>query len=719
MWEEFCWHPVALPFKMNSGTISMRPLEKPLRTRGLEIRPETEVRFIKGVGERVGQRLNRLGIFTLEDLLRYFPRRHIDRSKIQAIRTLLPGREATVIGRVVDVQAKRARSGLPILRVSLTDSTGYCRLMFFNQTYLADRFRALIGKEIIVFGEVGEDGYLPVFKTPEWEELGPEGRADPFLPVYSLTEGLNQGQLRRLLRSVLPYAGLLEDFIPQKVREDFQLLPLEEAIRGIHFPQNWDQWQSARRRLVFEELFILQTALALKKREREAPGIAYKSGPQIVQEFCQTLPFDLTQAQKRVLRQILEDMSRPHPMNRLLQGDVGAGKTVVAAATALVAVKNGYQVAVMAPTEILAEQHFRVFYRLLKPTGVEVHLLIGSLPVSEKARIYEGAATGKIPLIVGTHALIQEDLTFNRLGLVIIDEQHRFGVIQRALLREKGQNPDVLIMTATPIPRTLSLTVYGDLDISIIDELPPGRKPVITHWRTPDQRQRVYQGLRQLLQQGRQAYVVCPLIEESENLSVQAATEMANYLQREVFPEYRVGLLYGSLPPGEKDAVMEAFRRGEIHILVSTTVVEVGVDVPNATVILIEDADRFGLAQLHQLRGRVGRGEYQSYCILLADPKSEEGKRRLQVMCETNDGFRIAEEDLRLRGPGELSGTRQSGLPDLRIADLIQDLDILEEARRAAFALVRQDPNLQDKDHSLLRRILLKKFENLSLLTVS
>lgn len=697
----------------------MRLQEKPLRTKGWEIRPETEVRFIKGVGERVGQRLNRLGIFTLEDLLRYFPRKHIDRSKIQSIRTLLPGREATIIGRVVNVQAKRAKSGLPVLRVSLTDGTGYCRLMFFNQTYLADRFRTLMGKEIIVFGEVSEDGYSPAFKTPEWEELGPEGQADPFLPVYSLTEGLNQGQLRRLLRSVLPYASLLEDFIPQAIREDFRLMPLEEAIREMHFPQNWDRWQSARRRFVFEELFILQTALALKKREQEAPGIAYKNGPQIVQEFCQTLPFSLTRAQKRVLQQILEDMSRPHPMNRLLQGDVGAGKTVVAAAVALVAVQNGYQVAVMAPTEILAEQHFRVFHRLLKPTGVEVHLLIGSLPVSEKARIYEGASTGKISLIVGTHALIQEGLTFNRLGLVIIDEQHRFGVMQRALLREKGQNPDVLIMTATPIPRTLSLTVYGDLDISIIDELPPGRKPVITHWRTPDQRHRVYQGLRQLLQQGRQAYVVCPLIEESENLSVQAATEMANYLQREIFPEYRVGLLYGSLPSAEKDAVMEAFRRGEIHILVSTTVVEVGVDVPNATVILIEDADRFGLAQLHQLRGRVGRGEHQSYCILLADPKSEEGKRRLQVMCETNDGFRIAEEDLRLRGPGELYGTRQSGLPDLRIADLIQDLDILEEARRAAFSLVQQDPDLQDKSHSPLRRILLEKFENLSLLTVS
>jgi ATP-dependent DNA helicase RecG len=412
-------------------------------------------------------------------------------------------------------------------------------------------------------------------------------------------------------------------------------------------------------------------------------------------------------------------MESPRAMNRLLQGDVGSGKTVVAAAAVVGAVHCGYQAAVMAPTEILAEQHYRVFSGLLQPFGVDVALLVSGLPASERARVYEGAANGLIPVVVGTHALIQDELKFSKLGLVIIDEQHRFGVVQRAMLREKGGNPDVLVMTATPIPRTLALTVYGDLDVSIIDEMPPGRRPVRTYWKPSSEREKVYEGVRRLVREGRQAYIVCPLVEESEKLSAQAATELASYLQEHVFPEFRVGLLHGQMRPAEKDAVMDAFRKGEIHILVATTVVEVGVDVPNASVMVVEGAERFGLAQLHQLRGRVGRGAHQSYCVLLGDPKTPEGQARLEVMVSTTDGFRIAEEDLRLRGPGEFYGTRQSGLPDLRVADIVRDVRILEQARSDAQELVLRDPKLSLPEHEALAEAVRQKCSEADLVTVS
>ncbi len=501
-------------------------------------------------------------------------------------------------------------------------------------------------------------------------------------------------------------------------------MDIADALRNIHFPESQAALDAARNRLVFEELFLLQLALAMRKREMEAPGagIQFTIPDNFDEELRQVLPFELTGAQKRVVREIAADMARPVCMNRLLQGDVGSGKTAVAVAAMLIAVRNGYQAALMAPTEILAEQHYLGITKYLANLGIlgiSVDLLTGSLRSKHRREVTERIASGEAQIVIGTHALIQEGVEFRRLGLVIVDEQHRFGVLQRAKLMEKGLNPDILVMTATPIPRTLTLTVYGDLDVSIIDELPPGRKPVRTHWKQHVERRKVYNALRALIDQGRQAYVVCPLIEESEKLQARAATELADFLAGEMFPERRVGLLHGQMKTDEKDQVMSAFRAGEIDILVSTTVIEVGVDVANATTMVIEDADRFGLAQLHQLRGRVGRGQEQSYCVLICEGSSEDSIKRMQVMSSTNDGFVIAEEDLRIRGPGEFYGTRQSGLAGLKIADIFRDIPILEAARKEAFDVVQKDPNLAGESLANLRRDLKKKYEMLQLAVVS
>ncbi|MHB0999468.1 MAG: ATP-dependent DNA helicase RecG [Armatimonadota bacterium] len=687
---------------------------------------DTEVRFVKGVGDRLSKFMGKLGIFTARDLLAHYPARYEDRTHFCRIQELMPGKPATIRGRVLVADNTRTpRSQMMLTRVVIQDDSGSVNLVWFNQWYLKNKFFKLLGKEIIVFGtpQFGNRGVEIV--GPEWEEV--DDGADPLssnriVPVYPLTDGLFQGNIRKIIYQALDkFLPAVDDILPPEILDKRDLVDQACAIKNIHFPEGKDAYEVARYRLVYEEFFLLQLALALRKQNFTAsePGIAFNVTPECTQEFYGSLPFQLTGAQQRVIAEITRDMSRPVAMNRLLQGDVGSGKTVVAVAAMMVAIHNGYQAAIMAPTEILAEQHYIVFSRLLKELGIEPVLLTGSCTAAAKRKARELISSGEAKIAIGTHALIQGDVEFNRLGLAIIDEQHRFGVMQRAALREKGWNPDVLVMTATPIPRTLALTVYGDLDLSVIDELPPGRKSIRTHWKTGDQRDNVYGGIRQLINQGRQVYIVCPLIEESEKLQAKAATELAEHLRNDVFPDLNLELLHGQMKTADKDDVMRRFRDGETHVLVSTTVIEVGVDVPNACVMIVEDAERFGLAQLHQLRGRVGRGDHQSYCVLVADPKTDEGRERLQVMTRTTNGFEIAEEDLRIRGPGEFYGTRQSGLPSLRIANVLRDVDILEISREDAFELVKADSRLASAKYSRLRAEVVRRFEGYELIAVS
>ncbi|MBW3623153.1 MAG: ATP-dependent DNA helicase RecG [Armatimonadetes bacterium] len=673
----------------------------------------TSVQYLKGVGPRYARLLEKVGVRTLQDLLFYFPRAYQDRSRARPLSMTVHGEPVLVVVRVHGAESLRTRTGKTLTKVAVSDDSGRASLVFFNARFsLQSQFEKLAGQTLAVYGTPTRDRFSLQFTAPEWEVVETEADAEKILPVYPLTEGLAQNLLRRIAEeAVQSCAGLVPECLPEALRDRLDLVDLRVALESIHFPPDDVTLQAARRRLIFEELFLLQLALAQRHRvETSLPGPAMLRAKEYAEAFTRTLPWPLTGGQQRALAQILKDLESGHAMNRLVQGDVGSGKTAVAASAMAAAVGHGYQAALMAPTEILAEQHFRTLYPLLKPAGLEPTLLTGSLSNSEKARIYEGTANGALPVVVGTHALLQEGVAFKNLGLVVVDEQHRFGVEQRAVLREKGVNPHVLVMTATPIPRTLALTLYGDLDISIIDELPPGRKPVKTHWKKGPDRRKVYEVARDLMRQGRQAYVVCPLIEESEKLQVQAATDLSEELETHIFPEFNVGLLHGGMRPADKDAVMAQFRQGLLNLLVSTTVIEVGVDVPNATVMIIEDAERFGLAQLHQLRGRVGRGEHQSFCILLSDPKTEEGKRRMEVMTETTDGFRIAEEDLNLRGPGEFYGTRQHGLPSFHIADVVRDVELLEQAREEAFAFIQADPEFERPEHALLKQAVQERF---------
>jgi ATP-dependent DNA helicase RecG len=543
------------------------------------------------------------------------------------------------------------------------------------------------------------------------------------VPVYPATEGLHQKTLRSVIKRIVDeYADQAPDCLPLALRERLQLLGASQALREVHFPsaaadlEALNQWSSAaHRRLVFEEFFLLELGLALRQRETtiEERAMAYRGTGVLADRLRTKLPFTLTAAQERVLAELGENLQRPHPMNRLLQGDVGSGKTIVALLAMLLAIESGFQAAIMAPTEILAEQHYRTMQVLVQTLGVRIALLTSGTKGRRRRELLQTIADGDVDLIVGTHTLIQEGVEFKALALAVIDEQHRFGVLQRATLKRKGYFPDVLVMTATPIPRTLAMTVYGDLDVSTIDELPPGRLPVLTKLCYESRRSESYELLRGAVRQGRQVYVVYPLIEESEKMDLRAATAMAEHLQHEVFPEYRVGLLHGRLKRDEKEDIMRGFLAGDLQVLVSTTVIEVGVDVPNASVMLIEHAERFGLAQLHQLRGRVGRSHHQAYCLLMAHfPMSEEAKQRLQALTESHDGFAIAEKDLDIRGPGEFLGTRQSGLPELRVAHLIRDQRILAEARQEAFALVARDPQLALPEHATLRQALMSRWQH-------
>lgn len=688
----------------------------------------TEVQYVKGVGPRLAKVLEKLNIHTVGDLLYHFPRRYEDRTQFARIASLQHGQSATIRGAILTADNMQTRGKLVLTKVVVDDGTSSLVLTWFNQKWRKEQFLKLRGREIVAYGTVSAGRWGVEMSSPEWELYSEDTDAlssGRVVPVYPLTEGLFENTLRGIMANALEaYGSLIEENLPEEVRDRLDLMDAQVAMRNIHFPESVEAMEAARKRFVFEELFLLQLALAMRKRGIEAPGrgIAFQIPADFDEQLKEILPFELTGAQKRVIKEIAANMAKPICMNRLIQGDVGSGKTAVALAAMLIAVRNGYQAALMAPTEILAEQHYKNITNMVGLAdlmGIHIDLLTGSLKSRHRREVNERIASGQTQIAIGTHALIQEGVEFRKLGLVIVDEQHRFGVMQRAALMEKGLTPDMLVMTATPIPRTLTLTLYGDLDVSIIDELPPGRKPIKTHWKQIGERRKVYAALRTLIDQGRQAYVVCPLIEESEKLQVQAATDLAEFLQTDVFPDLKIGLLHGGMKSEEKDAVMSLFRAGEIHILVSTTVIEVGVDVANATVMVIEDADRFGLAQLHQLRGRVGRGDEQSYCVMICEGNSQDSIKRMTTMASTNDGFVIAEEDLKLRGPGEFYGTRQSGMPELTITDIFRDIPILELAREEAFKVIAKDPNLSDPTFAKLKRDLVKKYESFELVTVS
>ncbi len=673
----------------------------------LTLSPQAPVGSLSGVGPKAVVALGRLGIHSIKDLLYHFPRRHLDRRSVTAIADLAPGVEATVCGTVWQVQTKRSPvQGLTVTDAVIQDESGALHAVWFNQPYLA-RTLSRPGR-VVLSGkvEIAADGAVQL-ASPELEfdsnDLLHTGRLVPF---YGKTEGLSDKQIRTWVRLALgATSGQLREPLPADVLQDSGLPGLAEALSQAHFPDDDAALAGARRRLAFDEFLLIQLGVLRRRREwRESePGVAMPAGPRVLQEYFDLLPFELTAAQRRVIDEILVDMAQALPMSRLLQGDVGSGKTVVAAAACLVAVRSGYQAALMAPTEVLAQQHHRTVARLLAPFGLSVELVSGSLRRGEKGRVWAACAAGEIDVLVGTHALIQEDGSFKSLGLAVVDEQHRFGVRQRGALRRKGYHPDLLVMTATPIPRTLALSVYGDLDVSVIDALPPGRRAIKTFPVSPDNRHSAYDFLRKQVRGGRQGFIICPLIEESDKIEARAAKAEHERLQRQ-FTDLRLALLHGKMSPKEKDAVMMAFRDGFVDVLVSTAVVEVGIDVPNATVMLIEGAERFGLSQLHQFRGRVGRGEHQSYCLLLSDSPGAEDNPRLRAVVENQDGFALAEEDLKLRGPGEFFGTRQSGLPDLKVAKL-SDVTVLEAARRQARRIDERDPTLALPEHALLKSL--------------
>ncbi len=710
--------------KPETPTVSVEDLARPIQ-------------FVRGVGPRRAKLLNKMGIFTVQDALFTFPRRYEDRRKIEQIAYLRPGDTFQTVYGVVKIGdiTTTSQKHRKIFELIIGDSTGNLSAKWFNQVFLKKIFKP--GMQVVLSGKISMNRYGGVeMIQPEYEILDQAESGEELLhtgrivPIYPLTDKLYQKDMRKVMKQVADsYAAVVEEELPNGILSRNHLMPLSQAISRLHFPDNADdvnllnrETSPAHRRLIFDEFFLLELGMGLKRQHTMAHevGIAFQFEGLLERRLRQHLPFNLTAAQDRVIQEIQTDMRSSHPMSRLLQGDVGSGKTLVALVALLAAIEAGYQCALMVPTEILAEQHYQKIEEFLEHLNthldedrqLNVCLLSGGLKKKVRDDLLVQIERGDVHLVVGTHALIQHDVTFHQLGFIVIDEQHKFGVMQRATLKAKGYQPDVLIMTATPIPRTLSLTVYGDLDVSILDELPPGRTPVATKRFYDKNRAMAYQLIAHEIDQGRQVYIVYPLVEESEKLDLKAATEMSEHLAADIFPNYRVGLVHGRMKAEEKERQMNAFKAHELDILVSTTVLEVGIDVPNATVMLIEHAERFGLSQLHQLRGRVGRGSKKSYCLLMtAYPISNDARSRLDAMVETTDGFLIAERDLEIRGPGEFFGTKQSGLPDLRMANLVRDVQVLERARQEAFALLQQDPKLNFPQHRAIRAALEQRWK--------
>ena len=641
------------------------------------------ITILKGIGPTKAKQFANLNIFTLEDLICHFPRGYEDRTKLVTIEKLEPDVPACFKAMVMNSpRTAHIRKGLDLTKVTVADHTGRLTLTFFNQKFTAEQLQ--YGKEYVFYGAVSGDFIGYNMTSPVFESLdSPPVTTRRILPVYPLTAGLSNASVLKAVRQALQLCDPPKEIIPESIRREYGILPADRAYFAIHEPGTMEEAEMAKKRLIFEEFFIFSAGLSLMRASR-----AGKQSPIYVNhklaDFYTALPFRLTGAQQRAIDEICGDLRKGTPMNRLVQGDVGSGKTMVAAAAAYLAIQNGHQAAMMVPTEILAEQHYKGLRKLLEPLGIRCQLLTGSLTPKQKRERREQIADGSVDFVIGTHALVTDSTAFRDLGLVITDEQHRFGVTQRSKLGAKGEDPHVLVMSATPIPRTLALILYGDLDVSILDELPPGREPVDTFLVNESYRARINAFIRKHVAEGHQVYVVCPAVEESQALNLKAAETWAETLQQTVFPDLRVALLHGQMKGSQKDAVMSAFSKGEADILVSTTVIEVGVDVPNATLMVIEDADRFGLSQLHQLRGRVGRGKAKSFCILTSQAKNPETLHRIKAFCKTNDGFKIAEEDLTLRGPGDFFGSRQSGLPVFRVANLACDLTILKQAQQAS-----------------------------------
>ena len=669
-----------------------------------------DVKYIKGVGPNRVKLLNKLNILTLKDLITYYPRTYENRGIAKNIIECIDGEETLICGiacgRVSEIRLK----GKTMQKLIIRDETGTATITWFNQSYLKNMFE--VGKEYRFYGKISNMFGKVSMTSPVFDKQGESKNTGKIIPIYPLTYNLSQNTIRKIIQNGLEEInGDLKEVLPDYILKEFNLQEINKATLNIHFPKEFNDFELARNRFIFEELLSVQLALLELKNgyQNEEIGIEFSKEAKM-SDIINKLPFKLTNAQRRVLEEIDNDMESTKPMNRLLQGDVGSGKTVISMCAAYKAVKCGYQAAIMAPTAILATQHLENFKKIFDELGIRCELLISAMTKKNKTELLQRLENGEIDILIGTHALLQENVIFKKLGLVVTDEQHRFGVKQRTTIVEKGQNPDVLVMTATPIPRTLALILYGDLDISIIDELPPNRKKIDTFAVPKTMEERVNNFIKKQIDEGRQAYIVCPLVEENEESDLKSVEKLYEKSKTETFPEYKVEYIHGKMKAKDKDIIMEKFKNKEIDILISTTVIEVGVDVPNSNIMVIEDAQRFGLAQLHQLRGRVGRGEYKSYCILKYEGKSETIRKRMKVMCDTNDGFIISEKDLELRGAGDFFGTMQHGIPEFKIANLFEDMQTLKIVQNLAMKIILDDPKLEKEENKLLRELIRDKF---------